>query len=1368
VGGTSRSLLMNQDGDSLSAGARVPAVPGVPGCGARVRCQGAGCQGALTGARVRRGAPMWLAALSALVVLAAGTRPVEAAAVIDGVAVTPGTAAVGVATPVTVTALITEPSVVANGVLLQRLDAAGRVVAVVGYLRDDGTAGDATAGDRTFTLQFTLFETTPGPVRLRVSAPFAGVLLRVLSSVLTVNVVGTATGIAILAPANLAYVNTSPVVVSGTVGDAGATVTVNGIAAPVNGTNFQVTVPLVEGTNTLTAVAANTGGTTSTASVQVTLDTTPPQVTIESPGDGLVTGEATVTVAGTVNDIVVGTVNLEQATVTVAGVAAAVANRSFLAPGVPLALGPNTLQAVARDRAGNQATTTVHVTRVVPAEPFIRVVSGNNQSGSIASLLGAPLVAEVRDAVGQAVAGVPVVFRVVDNNGTLTGGGTSGAAVVVASNAQGRAQATLRLGSRSGAGSNRVEATAAGYTGVAAFTASGTPTAAALIAVDTGNGQTGALGERLALPFVVVVTDAGFNRVGGVPVRFAVKAGGGSIAGQALVTTNTDPDGRALALLTLGTEPGYDNNVVEASFTGNPGLPATFVASAKAPGTAADTAVTGVVLDNSNQPIAGVTIRLFLTHQGHVNNTPIPVGDPVETDAAGTFRMQPAPVGVFKLMADGTTVTPARGTFPTLEYDLVTVAGQANTVGQPIYLPALDTVNQICVSETTGGTLTLPEVPGFSLTVFAGSATFPGGARTGCVTVSAVNADKVPMAPGFGQQPRFIVTIQPVGTTFNPPAPITMPNVDGLVPGQVTELYSYDHDLAAFVAIGTGTVTADGLLIRSDPGVGILKAGWHCGGDPNSTGQAASLSVSINPTKFVKGVDNQFNVTANGRPPLDGTYSWQILATQPGDDATAAQLVQSPACNNQPSCTAVVKGIKGGKATIRVRFRCTTTGAEVTADARLIIVKVDRIDATINANVVVVPAAPTMTHTSTRQVATGALQWPADLWTAPTPMVLVRQSLTDVPLKVTTTPPATDPDVDVAFQVLRAPDDAAGVGGPNDRPALTKDGKDSAKLGTNQRGSFQVLAYIDSNGNGQRDNDETGVTLPTLLVHTTFNRSLSVANSGNINYVRSANPMGTWTGSAVTTGQFTINTPANAGVYLAAEVDFIGGGADGRRGVDRVFGGWVNNETADEDIVGSYQNMHVVTSIFATNRAAATGNFAGPMFLPGDPAPVLQAAPLLDTGRASPGTGGNSSTLSTSRVGTTTNLALGQRKLIETVDSPGQPYPIDHPGFAGNRLTQARFNLDFGAFLTLWSNVTAVITPSGNVADRTYVVIHEQPWTIRATFNIDATGNGTAVGTPAIALGAATTRNPVVPVTSTTAIMVPPTGLSLLALDARN
>src|SRR5207245_3042173 len=134
--------------------------------------------------------------------------------------------------------------------------------------------------------------------------------------------------------------------------------------------------------------------------------------------------------------------------------------------------------------------------------------------------------------------------------------------------------------------------------------------------------------------------------------------------------------------------------------------------------------------------------------------------------------------------------------------------------------------NKLCVTDSTGGTLSIPEVPGFSLSIAPGSATFPGGSRTGCVTVTPVNMDKVPMVPGFGQQPRFIVTIQPVGTMFNPPAAITIPNVDGLAPRAVTEMYSYDHDLASFVAIGTGTVSTDGRVIASGPGVGALQARW--------------------------------------------------------------------------------------------------------------------------------------------------------------------------------------------------------------------------------------------------------------------------------------------------------------------------------------------------------------------------------------------------------------------------------------------------------------------------------------------------------------------------------------------------------------
>ena len=71
---------------------------------------------------------------------------------------------------------------------------------------------------------------------------------------------------------------------------------------------------------------------------------------------------------------------------------------------------------------------------------------------------------------------------------------------------------------------------------------------------------------------------------------------------------------------------------------------------------------------------------------------------------------------------------------------------------------------------------------------------------------------------------------------FDPPARLTLPNVEGLAPGQVTEFYSFDHDLGHFVSIGPGTVSDDGSVVTSNVGVGIVKAGWHCCGFPQGSG----------------------------------------------------------------------------------------------------------------------------------------------------------------------------------------------------------------------------------------------------------------------------------------------------------------------------------------------------------------------------------------------------------------------------------------------------------------------------------------------------------------------------------------------------
>jgi hypothetical protein len=580
-------------------------------------------------------------------------------------------------------------------------------------------------------------------------------------------------------------------------------------------------VPLLEGGNVLTATATNASGHVNTATINVVRDLTPPHLAIAYPQNGATVFDPTIAVSGLVNDIVAGTVNASQASVTVNGQPAAVANRSFLGSAA-LVQGANVITVQAKDVSGNAAQASVTVTLQAATVPRVTLVAGGGQTGVIGTQLGAPLVAALLDATGQPIAGQRLFFKVRGNDGSLDGGQRG---LAMTTDAAGHAAVHFTLGNRAGAGSQVVEAFAPGFAGPAAFQETALPGSPTFIVVDSGDQQVGIPGQPVPRPLVAVVTDSGYNRLGGVQVQFTASKGQGSFAnGQQTVTAATDSDGRAIVTFTLDPAEGISNNGVTAAIAGLPNGPiASFALSGRAAGDPAATTISGVVLDNAQQPVPGVTVSI----RGTTLNT--------QADSAGHFQLQAVPPGTITLIIDGSS-TQRPGAWPDLEYFVTVIPGRDNTVNMPIYLLPLDLTHGAQVSETTGTTLTLPDVPGFALEVAPGSVTFPNGSRSGLLSVTVVHADKVPMVPNFGQQPRLIVTIQPAGARFDPPARLTLPNVDGLAPGSVTEMYSFDHDLGHFVSIGPATVSDDGTVVTANPGVGVIKAGWHCCGNPSVSG----------------------------------------------------------------------------------------------------------------------------------------------------------------------------------------------------------------------------------------------------------------------------------------------------------------------------------------------------------------------------------------------------------------------------------------------------------------------------------------------------------------------------------------------------
>lgn len=660
-----------------------------------------------------------------------------------------------------------------------------------------------------------------------------------------------------------------PVTITGRVSKPVISVTINQQQAQVNGQDFRFdNFFLHEGVNHVKVAAADASGRVGTAAITVSVDQTAPILTVEQPFSGVVTSNNKIDVRGIANDAVEGMSGAPEPTVAVhnaannASIRAEVADRYYLASGIPLAVGENALTITATDQAGNKRTLDLKVIRVAVGSERLAAASGNFQQGSMHSELPQALVVTALSKSGEALAGVPVSFDVVRGTGwisTIQGqiqkidGINPTRNLLVTTDAQGQAQVWFTPGKQSGAGAHAVRAwvnTAAMAPGVAgatitedlhfyATTSRGLPTQ---VLGDMGLNQFAEVRSQPLELLSAVVRDEFNNLLPNVPVTFRISEGDAyfllangdrSADNGRSVTVMSDKNGFAAVRPTLGETPGIVR--ILATVKSDPANPSSsevggagYVIQALLPQDGPAVFV-GRIFTDKNKALPGVRVSIARTS---LSST---------TDDQGYFRLENVPPGRVDLFIDGRTSSFENQIWPSLHFESTAVRGRENSLAHPIYLPPLAMAGAKTVGGNEDVILKIAGLEGFQMKVKANSVTFPDGSKVGTLVVSPVVADRLPMAPPAGAANFGIPawTIQPAGTRFDPPIEVTMPNTRAMRPGETVPVVQWDHDLAQFVPMGHATVSEDGAVMVTDAGSGVTKAGWGgaCVYDPNNCGK---------------------------------------------------------------------------------------------------------------------------------------------------------------------------------------------------------------------------------------------------------------------------------------------------------------------------------------------------------------------------------------------------------------------------------------------------------------------------------------------------------------------------------------------------
>ncbi|WP_459871918.1 IPT/TIG domain-containing protein, partial [Endothiovibrio diazotrophicus] len=241
---------------------------------------------------------------------------------------------------------------------------------------------------------------------------------------------------------------------------------------------------------------------------------------------------------------------------------------------------------------------------------------------------------------------------------------------------------------------------------------------------------------------------------------------------------------------------------------------------------AGTTTVVGRILNAADDhPMAGVGVQL-----GDAYTT---------TDAAGFYLFTDPPLtGDQVVLIDGGTLNTPTTQYPSrIAMPVMIEPGQQNPV-LTSYLSAIDTANKVTITPGVGTDVTFEALPNFALHIPDG-ATLTGwdGTPITEINVRTASPDRLPIKPlpdGVTATTIYLYYFFRAGGAHpSEPIPVTMPNELGLAPGEHADLWYYDESPVPdptsnqWRRQGSATVSADGMTISTDPGVGIPK--FCCG-----------------------------------------------------------------------------------------------------------------------------------------------------------------------------------------------------------------------------------------------------------------------------------------------------------------------------------------------------------------------------------------------------------------------------------------------------------------------------------------------------------------------------------------------------------